>query len=89
MKSTSWLALAVLLVLGALIVYSSLGQGGIRCEVCLEFRGRDVCRAVDGTTEHDTRMAATTNACAFVASGVTESMACERTPPRKAECRPR
>ena len=89
MKSTSWLALAVLLVLGGLIVYSSLGQGGIRCEVCLEFRGRDVCRAVDGTNERDARMAATTNACTFVASGVTESMACERTPPRKAECRPR
>ena len=89
MKSTFWLALAVLLVLGGLIVYSSLGQGGIRCEVCLEFRGRDVCRAVDGTNEHDARMVATTNACAFVASGVTESMACERTPPRKAECRPR
>ena len=89
MKSTSWLGLAVLLVLGALIVYSSLGQGGMRCEVCLEFHGRDVCRAVDGANERDARMAATTNACAFLASGVTESMACERTPPRKAECRQR
>ena len=89
MKATSWVALAVLAVLGALIVYSSLGQGGVRCEVCLEFRGRDVCRSVDGANEHDTRMAATTNACAFVASGVTDSMACERTPPRKAECAPR
>ena len=86
MKSTSWVALAVLLVLGALIVYSSVGQGGVRCEVCLEFHGRDVCRAVDGANERDTRMAATTNACAFLASGVTDSMACERTPPRKAEC---
>ena len=89
MKATSWVALAVLALLGALIVYSSLGQGGVRCEVCLEFRGRDVCRSADGANEHDARMAATTNACAFVASGVTDSMACERTPPRKAECTPR
>jgi hypothetical protein len=89
MKPTSWVALVVLALLGALIVYSSLGQGGVRCEVCLEFRGRDVCRSVDGSNEHDARMAATTNACAFVASGVTDSMACERTSPRKAECAPR
>jgi len=34
-------------------------------------------------------IAATTNACAFVASGVTDSMECERTPPKKAECAPR
>jgi len=89
MKSTSWLALAVLLGLGGFIVYASLGQGGVRCEVCLGFQGRDVCRAVDGANEHDARMAATTNACAFVASGVTETMACERTTPRKSECRSR
>ena len=89
MKSTSWVALAVLPVLGGVIVYSSLHQAGVRCEVCIEFRGRDVCRAVDGANEHDARMAATTNACAFLASGVTDSMACERTPPRKAECNQR
>jgi hypothetical protein len=89
MKATSWVALIVLVVLGGFIVYSSLGQGGVRCEVCIAFRGRDACRAVDGASEHDARNAATTNACAFLASGVTDSMACERTPPTKTDCRTR
>jgi hypothetical protein len=31
-------------------------------------------------------MAAVTNTCAFLASGVTQVMACERTPPTKAQC---
>ncbi len=89
MKPTSWVALVVLVLLGGLIVYSSFDQGGVRCEVCVAFRGRDACRAVDGATEHDARAAATTNACSYLASGVTDSMACERTPPSKADCRPR
>jgi len=57
--------------------------------VCLEFNGRDVCRAVDGANEHAAHVAATNNACAFVGSGVTETMACERTEPRKSEGRSR
>jgi hypothetical protein len=32
-------------------------------------------------------MSAINNACAFLASGVTQVMACERTPPTKADCR--
>src|SRR5579875_1167821 len=40
-----------------------------------------------GRVRCEVRRAATTNACALVASGVTESMACERTPPTRAECR--
>jgi hypothetical protein len=88
-KWTSWLALAALVGLVAFVVYSSLELGGVRCEVCITFRGRDACRAVDAETEHDALEAARTNACALLASGVTDSMACARTPPSRSECRPR
>ena len=89
MKRTSWLALAALVGLGAFVVYTSLQASGVRCEVCIEFGGGRECRAVDGATEREALMAARTNACALLASGVTNTMACERTEPASTACRPR
>ena len=86
MKWTSWLALGTLVGLIGFVVWSSLNVGGVRCEVCVEFAGRQACRAVDGDSDKDTLAAARTNACAQVASGVTDSMACERAPARKSSC---
>ncbi len=87
MKWTSWITAGVLVGLIAFVVWSSLRVGAVRCEVCIDFGGRQACRAVDGDTEAETRMAAITNACAFLASGVTQVMACERTPPTREDCR--
>ncbi len=89
MKWTSWLALGTLTALISLVVYSSLRVGGVRCELCIEFEGRQACRAVDGDAEQEALAAARTNACAQIASGVTATMACERTPPSRSECRAR
>ncbi len=89
MKRTSWVALAALVGLIGYVVWASLRLGGVRCEVCIEFDGRQACRAVDGESERDAREAARTNACALLASGVTDSMACGRTEPSRVDCRPR
>mgnify|MGYP001581567455 CR=1 FL=1 len=88
MKWTSWVTLAALLGIIAVVVLSSLNVGGIRCEVCVDFNGRQACRAVDGDTESDAHMAAINNACALIASGVTDTVACQRTPPTKMTCGP-
>ena len=87
MKRTSWIVIGVLIALIGVVIYSSLQIGGVRCEVCIQFRGREECRAVDGTTEIEALMAATTNVCALLASGVTNTLACTRTPPTLSECR--
>lgn len=87
-QRTSWVTLAVLVAIGAIVVASSLRTGTIRCEVCIDFGGRSACRAVDGATEEDAHMAAVTNACAFLASGVTDTVACQRMPPRRSTCGP-
>lgn len=86
MKWTSWVtAIALTLVIG-LVVWSSLHVGQVRCEICIEFEGRRACRAVDGASAGEARQSAINNTCAFLASGVTQTMACERTPPSKDEC---
>ena len=89
MKWTSWLALATLVGLGAFVVYTSLQAGGVRCEVCIEFGGSRACRAVDGATEREALTAARSNARALLTSGVTNTMACERTDPTSTACRAR
>ncbi len=88
MKWTSWVTLAALVVIVALVVVSSLRTGGVRCEACVEFGGRSACREVDAEAEAEARSGAVTNACALVASGVTDTIACQRTGVRRLECRP-
>lgn len=86
MKWTSWLAAVVLVGLATVVVVSSLQVAGVRCEVCVTFRGREVCRSVDGATEEEARNGAHTNACALLAAGVTDSLACERAPESRVRC---
>jgi len=86
MKPTSWVALIVLVAIVGFVVYTSFPTGGVRCEVCMAFEGRDACRSVDGATEEDARSAARTNACALLTSGVTKTLACERSTPIRASC---
>jgi len=85
-KWTSWVTALSLVGVVAFVVLSSLSIGGVRCEVCIEFRGRRVCRAVDGNDESEARAAAITNACALLASGVTDTVACQNTPPSDLHC---
>ena len=83
---STWLLIGALLLFMAFVIYRSLYVAGYQCTVCIDFRGQSTCRRVEGPTEHDALMGATNNACAFLASGVTDSIACERTQPTKVDC---
>ena len=89
MKRTSWVALGIILAVMAIVVYSTFQIGGVRCEVCITFHGRQVCREVDGATEHEAQMAAITNACGPArCSGVTDTIACQNAPRDRLTCSP-
>jgi hypothetical protein len=79
--------LGVLLPVIGFVVYSSFYVSDFECDVCITFEGRDECRTVAGKTQEDAMRGAVTNTCALIASGVTDTMRCERTVPRKATCR--
>ncbi len=87
MRRTSWIGLGLLLGVVGVAVSLTFRIGGVRCEACITFHGRQVCRSVDGTTEHEAQMAAITNACALLASGVTETIACQNAPRDRLTCR--
>lgn len=83
---SGWLLIGALALFMAFVIYRSLHVAGYRCSVCVTFRGQAACRTVEGPTEHDARMGAANNVCAYLAAGVTDSMACERTDPTKVDC---
>jgi hypothetical protein len=52
----------------------------------VSFAEREACRSVEAASEEEARAGAHTNACALLASGVTDTLACERTPETTARC---
>ncbi|MGA3026171.1 MAG: hypothetical protein ABSF98_15495 [Bryobacteraceae bacterium] len=66
----------------AALIRSTMNLAQYRVEVCMDYQGRSSCRTAAGSTEEFALRSATDNACALIATGVTDSMACDRTPPR-------
>jgi len=83
MKKPVWIGILLFAGLLGLIVYSTMGLASHRVEVCMEFNGRTSCRTTSGSTRDFALRTAVTNACAGIASGVTDSIACEQKTPAK------
>jgi hypothetical protein len=86
LRKTTLAALVLLPPLIGLVIYNSFHVSDFECTVCIEFEGRNVCRTVTGETETEGLQSATNNACALLTSGMTDTIRCSRTPPKKAEC---
>jgi len=78
-----WVAISLAFVgaVVAVLIRSTMNLAKYRVEVCMAYQGRSECRTVGAATEDEAVRAATSNACATIASGVTDSMACERGTP--------
>ncbi len=63
------------------IIYSTLSLAKFKVEVCMQYNGATSCRTASGATREDTMRTAVNNACATIASGVTETGQCERSQP--------
>lgn len=72
----------VIAIPAAWMTYNVLKQSETTCEVCIEFRGNSQCRQARGESEDTCRRTATDNACAFLSSGMTDSIACGNTEPK-------
>jgi len=85
MKKTVWLALAFAVAVIGFVVFSSFQGERVSCRVCIVFNGRRDCRTASAANRMEAQRTATTNACAQLAGGVTESGQCESTPPESVE----
>lgn len=66
----------------AIMYTSTRNLSSYRVEVCMEYQGRSSCRIAAGATREQAERTARDNACALIASGMTDSIACSNTPPR-------
>jgi alkylhydroperoxidase family enzyme len=66
----------------ALLLYSTLNGPRFRVEVCMAYGGKSACRTVKAKSEAAALRSGVENACADIASGVTDTMQCQRTDPQ-------
>jgi hypothetical protein len=69
------------------IIYSATGLAQVSCEVCVEFHGRTSCQPAAGTSRDEAIKTAASIACSELATGRTESIACDHTPPKSVTCK--
>jgi hypothetical protein len=69
-----------------LIAWKAVQSRSVLCEVCVTYRGASVCREAYGPNREQAVETAQGNACAFLASGMTASVACQNTPPDRVRC---
>lgn len=86
MKRSTLYTLAAVLAVAALFFFMTTARAKVRCEVCVEFRGRTNCASAAGATEQAAREGAQTTACGPIASGMDEQIGCGRTPPASVQC---
>ncbi len=85
-RSRMWLLLIALAVFGTALIVGSLSVVQAECELCVTFRGQTQCRRGSGADDAAARDAAQKAACAVMASGMNESIACGNTPPTNVRC---
>jgi hypothetical protein len=84
-------SVTVLVVIGIALVIGYLVLGSTQlvqaeCEVCVVYNGQEQCRRGAGTTDAEARQAAQKAACAVMAFGMNETIACSNTQPKVARC---
>lgn len=88
MKKPVLLGILFLAAVVGVLIYSSLSLKQHRVEVCMEFRGAQSCRTASGATQDFALKTAKANACALIASGVTDTLACEHAEPVRTQWLP-
>lgn len=81
--------LALIVALAAFAVYIVMGSMRTvqtECELCVTFRGQTECRRGSGADAAEARQAAQKAACAVMAQGMNESIACGNVVPSNVQC---
>ena len=79
------LAVAIAALVGY-ILFSPMQLGKVSCEVCVDFKGQKACRTARGPSRDEAASTARDNACARVAFGREDSIACGNTEPESVRC---
>jgi len=81
--------LITLAVVGGFLAMLWMGaaeSSRVRCELCIDFKGRTECRAGQGEDEAAAIESARMASCAVMTSGVTEAFKCNAVAPSTLRC---
>jgi len=81
MSKTVVIGVVFVVAILAFLIYSSMHLAQHRVEVCVAFHGQTECRTASADTREHAQRTAQSNACGLIASGVTDTMTCERAEP--------
>jgi hypothetical protein len=70
----------------AAIVYATMGQLRVSCEVCMTYRGGQVCESARAADRDQATQQARTAACTRLSGGVTDGIQCNNTRPLSVRC---
>lgn len=86
-KASTWIGFIVVLAFIGYVVYSSMANVDISCEVCIEYNGQSDCRTAAAPTREAAIEAAQNTACGIVGRGsMNDAIACGRVVPTSAMC---
>ena len=73
-------------VIVGVVLFMSLSFDQVRCEVCIEYKGRTECRTAAGADTEVASRTARDNACAFLISSKTDAFLCGQGAPKSISC---
>ena len=89
MSKATWIGLIIAASFIGYVVYSSMANVRISCEVCIEYRGQRDCRTAAAPTAEEAIRAAQNTACGVVGRGtMNDAIACGRVVPTSTMCTP-
>lgn len=80
------LLVAALAMLGTVLTLGTRSVVQTECELCVTFNGMTTCRRGSGADAEAAQRAAQKAACAVMAGGMNESIACDNTPATNVQC---
>jgi hypothetical protein len=85
-KRKKWpVILGVLFIVAfvAAMLFTTRGNARFRCQVCMTFDGRTICRSGAATSRDEAVRIAADNACTDLTSGMTPFVQCRSQPPSR------
>ena len=86
MKPATRLTVFAIVVLAAILLWSTLAAQKAKCNVCVSYRTARNCARASAETEKEAAKSAQTTACGPIAHGMAESIECDNVPPASVDC---
>ena len=80
------IGLAIGIAFVAAVIWYALDATSVRCEICVDYKGRSACSVSQAADLMTAEMQAHSGACSQVTGGVTETLECDRMAPSVRRC---